>query len=48
MERATALIANKGYDWKTANDIAITCFENAKRVGMPVEFFIEKIRNINE
>lgn len=43
MEKATKLIANKGYDWNTANEIAIDCFEKSKQNGMPVEFFIEKI-----
>lgn len=47
MERATKLIAAKGYDWKTANDIAINLFEevkrNFKRNGMGMEFYIDKI-----
>jgi hypothetical protein len=45
MEKATKLIANKGYEWSTANEIAINCFEESKQNGMSVEFFIEKIRD---
>lgn len=43
MERATKMIADKGYDWETANDIAIKCFEKAKENGMSVEWHISKI-----
>lgn len=45
MEKATKAIAAKGYDWDTANEIAMSCFYEAKRTGNSVEFFIEKIRN---
>ena len=43
MEKATKIIANKGYDWNTANEIAINCFNMSKQNGMSVEFFIEKL-----
>lgn len=43
MTKATKLISAKGYDWKTANDIAIQCFENSKQNGMSVEWFINRI-----
>jgi len=43
MERATQLISAKGYDWKSANDIAIQCFDNSRQNGMPVEWFINNI-----
>jgi uncharacterized protein (DUF2132 family) len=46
MERATQQIAKKGYDWNTANDIAINCFAMAKSVGMSVEFFIQKVADL--
>jgi hypothetical protein len=45
MEKATKLIFNKGYNWDTANEIAINCFNMSKENNMPVEFFIEKIRD---
>lgn len=46
MFKATTLIANKGYDWETANQIAIQCFNQMEQTknGMPVEWYIEKIR----
>ena len=43
MEKATQMIADKGYDWTEANDIAINCFEHSKYSGMSVEFYIAKI-----
>ena len=43
MVKATKMIAAKGYDWDTANEIAIRCFENAKSNGMSVEWWIAKI-----
>jgi len=48
MERATKLIVAKGYDWKTANEIAIQCFDNMQRSknGMPVEWWIDKIAKL--
>lgn len=45
MEKATKMISDKGYDWNKANHIAIDLFEQSKRTGMSVEFFISKIRN---
>ena len=44
MEKATKAISDKGYDWNTANEIAMNCFDEAKRTGNTVEFFIDKIR----
>lgn len=45
MLKATKMIAEKGYEWDEANDIAIKCFETMKETknGMPVEWFIDKI-----
>lgn len=43
VEAATKLIADKGYDWNTANMIALNCFEKSKANGMSVEWHIEKI-----
>ena len=45
MEKATRMIADKGYDWETANRLAIRSFEQAQANGFyqPVEFFIDKI-----
>ncbi|MET3209795.1 UNVERIFIED_CONTAM: hypothetical protein ABIC26_002742 [Paenibacillus sp. PvR008] len=46
MEKATKMIADKGYEWNKANHIAINCFGESKRTGMSVEFFISKIEII--
>lgn len=45
MEKATKAIVAKGYDWSTANDLAIRCFDNMAQAknGMPVEWWIDKI-----
>lgn len=45
IEKATRMIADKGYDWETANDLAIKSFENVKANNFyhPVEYFIDKI-----
>lgn len=48
MVKATKMIANKGYEWNLANEIAMKCFDNAEQSGMSVEFFIQKIRNAEE
>lgn len=45
MLKATKMIANKGYEWNKANEIAINCFANAKEAGRSVEFIISLIRN---
>lgn len=45
MLKVTNMIANKGYEWNKANEIAINCFANAKETGRPVEFFISMIRD---
>lgn len=45
MIKATKMIVAKGYDFKTANEIAIKCFDvmETNKNGMPVEWYIEKI-----
>lgn len=45
VERATRMIANKGYEWKEANDIAIGCFEECANCGyqFSVEHYINMI-----
>lgn len=45
MVKATKTIVAKGYDWNTANELAIKCFENhaTAKNGMSVEWFIDKI-----
>lgn len=48
MLKATKLIANKGYDWNTANEIAMQIFDKAEqqRNGMSIEWYIDKIADI--
>ena len=50
MLKATQMIADKGYDWETANELAINCFDKAKSInnGMDVEWFIDKIADRQE
>lgn len=50
MEKATKMIANKGYDWEEANTIAIQCFDNMTQNNndMPVEWYINKIADKNK
>lgn len=45
MEKATQMIVAKGYDWKTANEIAMRCFDNMQQSknGMSVEWWIDRI-----
>lgn len=45
MVKATKLVAKKGYDWTTANEIAMKCFDEleANKNGMDVEWYIAKI-----
>lgn len=47
MVKATKMIADKGYEWSEANELAIKCFSQMRtsRNGMPVEWFIDKISN---
>ena len=47
MVKATKMIAKKGYSWDEANEIAIKVFDEAERQknGMPIEWYIEKIRS---
>ena len=48
MLKATKLIANKGYDWNTANEIAMQIFDEAEKQknGMSIEWYINKIADI--
>lgn len=48
MVKATQMIANKGYEWNEANDIAIKCFDDSKTNGMSVEWWISKIVDKNK
>lgn len=45
MVKATKLIVQKGYDWNTANEIAMKCFDEAESLknGMTIEWFIDKV-----
>ena len=45
--RATKMIQAKGYDFQTASDLALRCFENMEHSsnGMTAEWYIEKIVN---
>lgn len=45
IQKATRMIADKGYDWESANDLAIKSFENVKTNGFyhDAEYFIDKI-----
>ncbi|TQI68582.1 hypothetical protein LY85_3322 [Clostridium sp. KNHs216] len=44
MERATRMIADKGYKWNEANEMAINCFDLSEYSGISVEFYIAKIK----
>jgi len=48
MEKATKMIVKKGYDWNTANQIAIRCFDQLKQLknGMDLEWLIDKVEVI--
>lgn len=48
MLKATKLIANKGYEWNKANEIAMQLFDEAEKQknGMPIEWYIDKIADI--
>ena len=48
MEKATKMIVEKGYDWNTANQIAIQCFDQLKQLknGMDLEWLIDKVEVI--
>lgn len=37
------MIADKGYEWDTANMMALNCFNQSKANGMSVEWHIDKI-----
>lgn len=48
MLKATKLIANKGYEWNKANEIAMQIFDEAEKQknGMSIEGYIDKIADI--
>ena len=48
MLKATKLIANKGYEWNKANEIAMQIFDEAEKQkkGMSIEWYIDKIADI--
>ena len=43
--RSTKIIAAKGYDWKTANDIAIRCWDDFEMSGgaVTVEWLLSRV-----
>lgn len=47
MLKATKLIVAKGYDWNTANEIAMQIFDEMEQCKneMSVEWFIDRIRS---
>lgn len=47
MVKATKMIAEKGYGWEEANEIAIRIFDEAEKQknGMSIERYIDKIEN---
>ena len=49
MLKATKLIANKGYEWNKANEIAMQIFDEAEQQknGMSIEWYIDKIADVN-
>lgn len=49
MVKATKMIANKGYEWEEANEIAIRIFDEAEKQknGMSIEWYIDKIADKN-
>ena len=48
--KATKMIERKGYPHEKANEIAIQIFDKAERQknGMSIEWYIDKIRDINK
>lgn len=48
MLKATKLIANKGYEWNKANEIAMQIFDEAEKQknGMSIEWYIDKLADI--
>ena len=48
MLKATKLIADKGYEWNKANEIAMQIFDEAEKQknGMSIEWYIDKIADI--
>ena len=50
MLKATKMIAEKGYSWNEANEIAMKVFDEAEQQknGMSIEWYIEKIAEKNK
>jgi len=48
MVKATRMIADKGYEWNEANQMAMNCFETSKQNGMSIEWHINKIASMEE
>ena len=48
MLKATKLIANKGYEWNKANEIAMQIFDESEKQknGMSIEWYIDKLADI--
>lgn len=48
MLKATKMIAEKGYSWNEANEIAMKVFDEAEKQknGISIEWYIEKIADI--
>lgn len=48
MLKATKMIADKGYEWNKANEIAMQIFDEAEKQknGMSIEWYIDKIADI--
>ena len=48
--RATKMIQAKGYDFQTASDLALRCFENMEHSnnGMPAEWWLDKVISADE
>lgn len=49
MLKATKMIADKGYEWDKANEIAMQIFDEAEKQknGMSIEWYIDKIADIS-
>ena len=50
VRKSVEMIMKKGYDRKTANELALQCFDNAEnnKNGMPIEWYIDKIISKSE
>ena len=43
MEKVTQMIADKGYDWEEANQMAINVFDSFNPKGMSIEAHVSRI-----